>query len=445
MQWGILALGFWRRVDVSAHGFTGPWPALHLGIHTLIDADYTAATVLITFGAVIGRISATQAVIMTFIEVIAITGNVVIASRLGVSDAGGSMIIHVFGAAFGLAFAKAFGDKAKDGEDNAETALDTSKHNGTFAMIGTAFLFCFWPSFNAALLSGAAQQRAVINTVLSISASVVSACAASMAINGGIKLDMEHVQNATLAGGVAIGAACDMLLNPWGAILTGTVSGVVSCYGFAFLGPWLKGRMNLTDTCGIASLHLMPGLIGGTASAIAAGTTTGGHWTDAAVAMTFPMMPLRSSRSALLQGGFQMAVTVISLSVALVTGYFTGWLIRDGAWTEPMQEFFYEDAGGWNIPGFEEEDAVAKAKQRPAGALAPATMMHTMPAAMHGAVVGGKKSLKEMKGGEEEGEGQGAVALRPPSPPGASGSTMVRVQSAGDMSKEGGELEMVTM
>jgi ammonia channel protein AmtB len=31
----------------------------------------------------------------------------------------------------------------------------------------------------------------------------------------------------TLAGGVAIGAACDMITNPWGAMLTGTVAGAV--------------------------------------------------------------------------------------------------------------------------------------------------------------------------------------------------------------------------
>ena len=117
------------------------------------------------------------------------------------------MIIHTFGAAFGLAFAYAFGDKASQmiKVGNGEDQLGTSRHNGTFAMIGTIFLFCFWPSFNAALLSGANAGRAVVNTSLSIAGSVTMAFALSKAIHAGRYFDMEHVQNATLAGGVAIG------------------------------------------------------------------------------------------------------------------------------------------------------------------------------------------------------------------------------------------------
>lgn len=61
-------------------------------------------------------------------------------------------------------------------------------------MIGTLLLFAFWPSFNAALLSGAAQHRAVINTTLSICASTVTAFLLSKAIHGGRAFDMEHVQ-----------------------------------------------------------------------------------------------------------------------------------------------------------------------------------------------------------------------------------------------------------
>ena len=35
-------------------------------------------------------------------------------------------------------------------------------------------------------------------------------------------------QNSTLAGGVAIGAVCNMLNNPWGAMLTGCFAGTIS-------------------------------------------------------------------------------------------------------------------------------------------------------------------------------------------------------------------------
>ena len=51
----------------------------------------------------------------------------------------------------------------------------------------------------------------MVNTTLSITASVVGACALSRLV--GMKLDMEIVLNATLAGGVIIGAASDVVVS----------------------------------------------------------------------------------------------------------------------------------------------------------------------------------------------------------------------------------------
>ena len=207
LQWGFLTLGFWERVHARYVGaLSAPdFPAIPLTLESMITADYTVATVLISFGAVLGRVSPTQALVMAFFETIFCTANVVVAAHLGVADAGGSMLIHTFGASFGLAFAYVFGDRALAGQGNGEAALGTSRHNGTFAMIGTLLLFCFWPSFNGALLANDAQARAAINTTLSICASVATSFAASRAIHGGRYFDMEHVQNAVLAGGVVRG------------------------------------------------------------------------------------------------------------------------------------------------------------------------------------------------------------------------------------------------
>ena len=44
-----------------------------------------------------------------------------------------------------------------------------------------------------------------------------------------------HVQNSTLAGGVAIGTAADMMTEPWGAVLIGMIAGVISVLGYAYL------------------------------------------------------------------------------------------------------------------------------------------------------------------------------------------------------------------
>lgn len=43
---------------------------------------------------------------------------------------------------------------------------------------------------------------------------------------------MVHVQNSTLAGGVAIGTGANMMLQPHGALLIGINAGVLSVYGY---------------------------------------------------------------------------------------------------------------------------------------------------------------------------------------------------------------------
>lgn len=61
---------------------------------------------------------------------------------------------------------------------------------------------------------------------------------------------MEHIQNATLAGRVAVGAVVDMVLTPGDAIMTGTVAGAIaiSTLGFAFLTPFLQSTLKISDT-----------------------------------------------------------------------------------------------------------------------------------------------------------------------------------------------------
>ena len=58
----------------------------------------------------------------------------------------------------------------------------------------------------------------MINTYLALCACTVTTFAVSAMVNDKKKWAMEHLQNATLAGGVAVGAVADMILTPFGAI-----------------------------------------------------------------------------------------------------------------------------------------------------------------------------------------------------------------------------------
>lgn len=54
-----------------------------------------------------------------------------------------------------------------------------------------------------------------------------------------------HIQNATLAGGVAVGTAAEMMLMPYGSLIVGFICGIISTLGFVYLtvrgqGPGLR-------------------------------------------------------------------------------------------------------------------------------------------------------------------------------------------------------------
>jgi len=80
--------------------------------------------------------------------------------------------------------------------------------------------------------------------------------------------------NATLAGGVCMGASCDLIVNPGFAMLVGAIAGTISALGFLYLNALCKEKLNLHDTCGVHFLHGIPGCLGGFTSAVAAGAST---------------------------------------------------------------------------------------------------------------------------------------------------------------------------
>lgn len=77
------------------------------------------------------------------------------------------------------------------------------------------------------LMINRSNFRNIPGTVTSFSVSAI--------VSHGHKLDMVHIQNATLAGGVAVGAVCNLLIGPHGALLIGVISGIISVLGYRYL------------------------------------------------------------------------------------------------------------------------------------------------------------------------------------------------------------------
>merc|ERR1711971_279360 len=99
--------------------------------------------------------------------------------------------------------------------------------------MGTLFLWLLWPSFCAAVApEGKPMFYAVTNCFLGLIGSVVGFAIASRSLHGG-KLNIVEMQNATLAGGVAMGVPATYPLGPPGALALGIMAGVLSTVGYA--------------------------------------------------------------------------------------------------------------------------------------------------------------------------------------------------------------------
>ncbi|XP_068676167.1 ammonium transporter Rh type B-like isoform X3 [Montipora capricornis] len=343
-QWGTIVSGCFNQLYAEGHKH------IELSIKTLVTAEFAAATVLITYGAVLGKVSRLQLLVIGFLEVVFYGINELIAVEfLKYSDAGGSIIIHTFGAYFGLALSRVLHTK-----DALESPKEGSNYQSDlFAMIGTVFLWMYWPSFNAALVAPdyVAQHRSVINTYFSLSAACVTTFALSPVFQragGKWRLSMVHVQNATLAGGVAIGTASNMSVSPWGALLIGCCAGALSTVGYAYLTPFLTKYTKTHDTCGVNNLHGMPGILGAIAGAIAAAHADVNKYGSDGLYNLFPEMG--KGRSAKAQAGYQIAGLAVALGISVIGGIITGFIVRWKIFDPPTREQMYDDEDFWEVP-----------------------------------------------------------------------------------------------
>ena len=80
-----------------------------------------------------------------------------------------------------------------------------------------------------------------------MAASCIVAFLASVVAGRG-RLHMVHIRNATVAGGVAVGAVADMAIQPTGALIIGTLAGLIAALGAHYVTPRLNRRF-VHDTC----------------------------------------------------------------------------------------------------------------------------------------------------------------------------------------------------
>ncbi|XP_061865431.1 ammonium transporter Rh type B-like [Colius striatus] len=334
-QWALVLQGLLHHFH---HG------QAHLDLHNVLAAEFAAVTVLISVGAVLGRTSLCQLLVVATSEVaFYLISEWVIITQLGVLDVGGTITIHVFSCYFGLGVSKAVFGAARQPAHPKETP---TPHSDLQSLVGMLILWVFWPSFVAVLCQpGDAQHRAILNTLLAMSASAVTTVVASGLLEGDGKLSASHLQNGSLAGGVAIGAVANMAVPPVAALALGSLSAVACVLGFRFLTPLLMRKLTLQDQCGIHNLHGLPGILGAVASAVAVLVAPG----DASRSHFSPVSPTGANASQVGRGQGRQALCqagglAVAVGASLLAGLLTGTALRLPCLARPPERLCFDDS-----------------------------------------------------------------------------------------------------
>ncbi|KAL4715656.1 hypothetical protein ACJJTC_006235, partial [Scirpophaga incertulas] len=321
IQWALLCQSFYHMTDGK----------ILITKKSLLEADIMSATVLITFGALLGVTSGFQLLFIAVVETAIGCFNFYLVEHVfKAADIGGSIAIHAYGAYFGLGVSMALRNKPHQPATTNQPPQNAPPVNlngpsyisDVTAMIGSIFLFIYWPSFNSALAaSDEGYQRAVINTYLSLAAATVTTFVMSVGVSHQHgRLDMVHIQNSTLAGGVAVGSVANMHITPGGAVAIGIAAGLLSVLGYRYLTPKLE-KCGVLDTCGVNNLHGMPGIFSGLLSVLFAALATSDQYGSDELNNVFE--GIKHGRSASNQALYQLIALASTFVIALVGGAIT--------------------------------------------------------------------------------------------------------------------------
>ncbi len=273
----VVATGLPLYLFLRANGVIGHALTAH-SVESLMLAEFSVATALIAMGAVLGRLRVFQYALLTLLLVplYALNEWIVLDNGLGITkgfqDSAGSIVIHAFGAYFGLAASIMLTT-----EQQRSQPIESDPTSDRFAMLGSMVLWLFWPSFATAIVPFEEMPQTIVNTILALSGATLATYFLSTRFHKG-KTSMVDMANATLAGGVSIGSTCN-LVSPGGAFAIGLLAGALSVVGFVFIQPLLESRIKLIDTCGVHNLHGMPGLLGGLCAIVVVPTVVGAQLT----------------------------------------------------------------------------------------------------------------------------------------------------------------------
>ena len=267
----------------------------------------------------------------------------------GHMDFAGSSVVHMTGGVCGLVGAWMLGPRIgkfnKDGTPNAIPG-----HNMAYVVMGTLILAFGWFGFNPGSTLAATDNRFVAIAVHTMLASAAGCCSAVLymwAVYG--KPDPTMGCNGLLAGLVAITAPC-AFVNPVGAVIIGTIAGVLVIWGVLFVERILK----VDDPVGAVAVHGING---------AWGCLSIGLFADGAYGAGWNLVADKTPLGLFYGGGVgQLLAEIVGVLTNIVwvggTSFLTFWLIGKtiGNRTTAKAEIEGLDIHEMGVPGYSMED-----------------------------------------------------------------------------------------
>lgn len=177
-------------------------------------------------------------------------------AKMGFADFAGSTVVHSIGGWAALAGVIVLGPRlGKYMPDGSVKPI--LPHNMTSATLGALILWLGWFGFNPGstmAVDPAAISLIALNTNMAAAAGCLTATVAAWLLLG--KPDLSMIINGTLAGLVAITAACNVV-SVASSVIIGGVAGVLVVYAVLFFD-----KVKLDDPVGALSVHLVNGVFG---------------------------------------------------------------------------------------------------------------------------------------------------------------------------------------
>ncbi|EKX44137.1 hypothetical protein GUITHDRAFT_109920 [Guillardia theta CCMP2712] len=221
-----------------------------LEISDFIKAQYGVVAVLISYGALLGKVNPLQMMIIVIMNSAAYCGNkfLCVDYRGGVDGTGSLYTTHIFGAAFGLGCSVLVsGHRPHENPDNAPRY-----QSNNYAILGSLFMFVTYPSFNCFWAPAELRMYVATNTFMAL----IAGCFFSFIWANFIYPEgpsVMHLQDGVLAAGVAASTPACMFIPPLLMMIVGAGGTLIATLSFRFIQPLIEDQDTQAKTLPAAS------------------------------------------------------------------------------------------------------------------------------------------------------------------------------------------------